>query len=267
MAATQALAGPMAQLVEPGVVYFHRKSWERANREDMLLHLIEDTSPPAGVVGELVRTVLFVDLASFTPLTEAMGDAAAARVIERFSEMVRETAAGCDGQVIKQIGDEFMLVFPTPTPAVTFGLAIRAAAAAERQFPALRIGAHAGSVLYRDGDYLGANVNLAARVTSAASRGQFVITPAVREHAQASSIEMIALGPHSLKGVGEPVELFKVRAVGEQPPSKQVDPVCGMNLDDAAAEANLVWHGHRLLFCSERCLRLFLERPEQYTAS
>jgi class 3 adenylate cyclase len=70
-------------------------------------------------------------------------------VVERFGELVRDGAAACSGQVVKQIGDEFMLVFPTGTAAVRCGLAIRDLAAAEPRFPALRLGAHAGSVLYR----------------------------------------------------------------------------------------------------------------------
>src|SRR5207244_11167236 len=114
-------------------------------------------------------------------LTEAMGAAVAARVVERFSEMVREAAFECDGQVLKQIGDEFMLVFPTPAAAVAFGVGIRATTAAEPRFPALRIGAHAGSVLYREGDYVGANVNLADRVTSEAKRHQFLVTEVVMD--------------------------------------------------------------------------------------
>src|SRR5947208_8544432 len=97
MAATQGVADPMTDLVEPAVLYFHRKAWERANREDMLLHIVEDTTPVSDVPGELIRTVLFVDLSSFTPLTEVMGDAVAARIVARFSDMVRETALGCDG--------------------------------------------------------------------------------------------------------------------------------------------------------------------------
>ena len=70
----------MIDLIEPAVMYFHRKAWERANREDLLLHLVEDTTPVSDVAGELVRTILFVDLSSFTPLTEVMGDAVAAQV-------------------------------------------------------------------------------------------------------------------------------------------------------------------------------------------
>jgi class 3 adenylate cyclase/DNA-binding transcriptional MerR regulator len=262
LATTQSLADPMSELVEPMIVYFHRRSWERANREDMLLHLLEETAPPSAVPGELVRTILFVDLSSFTPLTEAMGDAAAARIIERFSDMVRDTAAGCDGQVLKQIGDEFMLVFPDPARAVTFGVGIQAAATAEPRFPALRIGAHVGPVLYREGDYLGANVNLAARVTSASSRNQFAVTDAVRHAVDDPECEFVSLGPRSLKGVGEAVELFAVRKGSRV--SRVPDPVCGMELDESTAEANLTWEGQRLLFCSEACLRRFLDNPGRY---
>src|SRR5437868_9226296 len=56
MAATHSLADPMIDLIEPAVLYLHRKAWERANREDLLLHLVEDTTPVSKVPGELVRT-------------------------------------------------------------------------------------------------------------------------------------------------------------------------------------------------------------------
>src|SRR5438552_7303495 len=193
MAATHGVADPMTDLVEPAVLYFHRKAWERANREDLLLHLMEGTTPPSQTVGELMRTILFVDLSSFTPLAEAMGDEVAARVVERFADMVRETAFQSDGQVIKQIGDEFMLVFSHAASAVAFGARMYEAAAAEPRFPALRIGAHTGSVLYRDGDYVGTTVNLAARIAGAARRSQFVISDDVRRHV--ADVDFDPLGP------------------------------------------------------------------------
>src|SRR5439155_7789271 len=140
--------------------------------EDMMLHLSEHATPLTDVPGEFMRSVLFVDLSSFTPMTEAMGDAAAARVVERFSELVRDASARCGGQVIKQIGDEFMVVFADGGAAVNCGLTVQDLVAAEPRFPAVRIGAHFGSVLYREGDYVGTTVNTAARVASAAERHQ-----------------------------------------------------------------------------------------------
>ena len=49
--------------------------------------------------------VVFIDLSSFTPLAEAMGDATAAEVLERFSNIVRRSVGAFDGRVVKQIGD------------------------------------------------------------------------------------------------------------------------------------------------------------------
>src|SRR5205807_6415725 len=142
LAVTNAIAGPLLALVEPTVLYYHQKAWQHALREDMMLHLAEEATAPSAVPGEFTRAILFADLSSFTPLTEVMGDAAAAQVVARFSDIVRASAALCSGQVVKQIGDEFMLVFPDGRAAVSCGLEIAAKAAAESRFPALTIGAH-----------------------------------------------------------------------------------------------------------------------------
>ncbi len=263
-AATQSVTTPLQGIVEPAVMYFHRKAWERAIRDDLVLHLVEDATPHAEVPGQLFRTLLFVDLSSFTPLTEVMGDAIAAQVVDRFGHVVRDAAASCDGQVVKQIGDAFMLVFPTPRSAVTCGLAIEAQVSAEPRFPAVRIGIHAGLLLYREGDYLGANVNLAARVAAAAARHQLLVTEAVREEADGlEGVEFSSIGLRGLKGVSGEVELFEVRQVSDRP-LRPVDPVCGMELDADTIEATLTWHGEQLSFCSANCLERFARDPGRY---
>jgi adenylate cyclase len=266
MEVTSALGAPLVGLIQPAILYFHRKAWVHAMREDMMLHLAEETTGPGAVPGQFERAILFVDLSSFTPLTEAMGDDAAAHVVHRFSDLVREATAHCGGQVVKQIGDEFMLVFPDGRTAVRCGLQIRAAANAESRFPALRIGAHVGPVLYREGDFVGSNVNIASRVTSAAARNQFVVTAAVAAQIGDLVVETTALGPRVLKGLSEPMDLFEIRD-----PSllrdRSIDPVCGMELEEAAAEAELTWRSSRLLFCTEACLRRFLDDPHRYSAA
>ena len=251
------------RLVEPAVAYFNRKGWERAWAEDMMLHLAEEATGPSEVPGEFVRALLFVDLSRFTPMTEAMGDVAAAQVVQRFSELVREGAARCSGQVIKQIGDEFMLVFADGRSAASCGLTIQETVAAQPRFPALRMGAHVGSVLYREGDYIGTAVNTAARVTASATRHQFLVTDAVRRQLGDLDVEVAAFGARSLKGLSEEVELFELRHRGAKP-TRIVDPVCGMELDEESAQAQLNWQGQPQFFCSERCLRRFLDDPRRY---
>ena len=92
----------MRPLIEPVLLYFHQKGMEQAAREDVLLHLQEETGlEGAGEVpAQLRAAVVFVDLSSFTPLTEAMGDAAAAEVLARFSQLMRQVVSRCDGRVV-----------------------------------------------------------------------------------------------------------------------------------------------------------------------
>jgi len=264
---TNALALPMLSLVEPALLFFHRKAWERALAEDLMVHLAEETTVPSEVPGSFDRAFLFVDLSGFTPMTEAMGDAAAVEVVARFAEVVRQTAAQGSGQVVKQIGDEFMLVFADASEAVRCGLAIRERFALEPRSLPLRLGAHFGPVMFREGDYVGIAVNTAARVTATASRHQFLVTGSVREQlAGLEEVEVLAVGERSLKGLTDAVELFELRGAGPRP-GRTADPVCGMELDEAASQAELSWQGDRLLFCSAACLRQFLEDPARYEAT
>jgi class 3 adenylate cyclase/YHS domain-containing protein len=232
----------------------------------MMLHLAEEATTPSEVPGELVRAFLFVDLSSFTPMTEAMGDTAAALVVHRFSQLVRDGVARCSGQVFKQIGDEFMLVFPDGQCAAMCGLQIQGTASAEPRFPAVRMGAHVGSVLFREGDYMGTAVNTASRVAAAATRHQFLVTDAVVRQLGDLDIEVETLGARRLKGLSDEVELFELRRKGDKAP-RVVDLVCGMELDEESAKARLEWRGQRQLFCSEGCLRRFLDDPTLYVTT
>lgn len=214
---------------------------------------------------ELLRTILFIDLASYTPLTEAMGDHAALDVIARFAGLVRELASEHGGQVVKQIGDEFMLAFASSAGAVNFALAARDAAHGEPNFPGVRIGAHRGTVLHHENDYYGATVNLAARIAADANRWEILITADVRYEltAHGEDVEVRPIGSRSLKGIAGDVELFELEPGAHA--GRPLDPVCGMALDPAASPVTIEWAGRDLRFCSERCRELFLAAPARYT--
>lgn len=263
--ATQSVGKPVLALAEPALLYFHRRAYQRANREDMLRHLAEDTSAPATTPGEEYASVLFVDLASFTSLTATMGDHAAADVLGRFSATVRGSAARHNGRILKQIGDAFMLMFDQPGDAVEFGLGMDRFVDAEPQFPALHIGAHYGRVLYREGDYLGGTVNLAARVASAGAGGQFLITEELRDVArEVAEAEFVSLPPRRLKGIRDPLCLIEVRRRGPERANRHTDPVCGLLLHPEDVAATTTWRGKTFGFCCELCRSAFIDNPAQF---
>ena len=258
--ATDAVSTPLLAMAEPALLYLHRRALHRAMREDFVRHLTEDSRPPRRRPGEAAETMLFIDLAGFTPLTLTMGDAAAAAVLTRFASLVRATAIGRHGRIIKQIGDEFMLAFDHPVDAVRFGIDMCHAVARESHFPPVHIGAHHGDVLYRDGDYVGTTVNLAARVAGASRRGQFLITAAVADAVAGTEIDarLDPLPPAALKGMDAPTEMFEV-ATRTEPAGADIDPVCGMQIHPGTEVETVSINGQDYRFCSTGCRDKFLE--------
>ncbi len=43
------------------------------------------------------------------------------------------------------------------------------------------------------------------------------------------------------------------------------DPVCGMDVDEKKAAAQLGYNGQTYYFCTEACKRAFQKEPEKYT--
>jgi len=253
--------------IEPTLLYFHRKSWQRAIRDDWVMHIAEEAGllKSGDVPGQLQAAVVFIDLSSFTPMTDAMGDAAAAAVLERFSSIVRRSVGDFGGRIIKQIGDAFMLVFQDVRSAVACALEVEAESAREPQFPAARAGITWGDVLYREGDYVGTNVNIASRLASEADRHQVLVTAEVRrEGAGTPGIEFVGLGKRALKGLGGRFELFAASSADTTSAEKHIDPVCGMEMSDAEVSARLTLEGEDRCFCSEDCLRKFIAAPDRY---
>jgi class 3 adenylate cyclase/YHS domain-containing protein len=259
---TEAASQPMRRLIEPALLYFHRKGMAHALCEDMLLHLAEysGSAERREAPAQLRVAIAFLDLASFTPLTESMGDVAAAEVVARFSELVREVVNRHQGRVVERIGDAFLLTFTEPQTAVACALEIERRAREEHQFPALRGGIHFGPVLYREGGYVGTNVNIAARVAAEAQRNQLLVTREVRAKATAlATVDFVPLGRRRLKGLAEELELFEACVLGEEGTKRVTDPVCGMELTKVGVAARLSLEDSEVSFCSERCLRIFVE--------
>jgi adenylate cyclase len=258
----------LTPLIEPIILYFHRLAMQRVVREDMVMHLAEEAglSESPETLAQMNVAIIFVDLSSFTPFAAAMGDVAAAQVLEHFSALVREAANRWEGRVVKQIGDAFMLAFPDARSAVVCALEIEGRAATEPQFPAVRSGIHWGPVLYREGDYVGTNVNVAARLAAEAQRHEVLVTAAVTDEAEGlPGVEFMPLGKRVLKGLTDEIDVFRAQPSIQLDLAKVIDPVCGMELQSSEITTRLSLEGRELAFCCEKCLRQFIVAPERYS--
>lgn len=250
--------------------YFHRRAMMKAVREDMMLHLPGDQPQPAQTErpAQLRLAIVFLDVSSYTPITEVMGDATAAKIVERFSVLVREALGRFDGRIVDRIGDAFLLVCPDARAAVGCALEIEMRTAAEPQFPAVRGAVHWGDVLYQEGGYVGGSLNLAARVAAQAVPHQILATAAARnEVGSLAGVRFTPLGRRRLKGLAEEIELFEVCADDVRRRERARDPVCGMEMAPGQVAATLLANGQELAFCCEKCLRLYLESGRKASAS
>jgi class 3 adenylate cyclase len=190
-----------------------------------------------------------------------MGDTTATTILNRFSTLVRNTAHRYDGTVVKQIGDGFLTVFLDAPSAVRAVADLHRHLCDEPQFPAMHAGIHYGPVLYREGDYFGETVNIAARLLAHADRHEIVLTATARRRAgELDEIAFHPLGMHDIKGFDEPFELYRAENAEPTPSARQTDPVCGMQLRDDEIAARMTVGDEEHVFCSTRCLQIYATR-------
>ncbi len=154
--------------------------------------------------------VCFADLVGFTRLGEEVPADELGRLAVRLEALASDVAEG-PVRLVKTIGDAAMLASPEPEPLLAAGLSLIEAADAEGEyFPQLRAGAAWGPALLRAGDWFGRPVNLASRITSVARPGSLLGDRDLRE-AAGEDFRYSFAGERRLKGIREPVRLFRVR--------------------------------------------------------
>jgi adenylate cyclase len=215
------------------------------------------------------HTFLFADLAGFTAMTEAMGDEPAVEVAGEFCDRVGSVAPDFGAEPIKPIGDAVMLRADDAEPAIRFGLHIAHEVGDTHFLPTVRVGMHTGPAIERGGDWFGATVNVAARVSSEASGSEVLLTETTREAAgHVDGIELRERGRRQLRNLAEPITLYVAVREGQRSgEGLPLDPVCRMAVDPADGAGRLVHEGTEYHFCSVTCAAQFAAEPDRYAGA
>jgi adenylate cyclase len=201
------LARELLPLASPMMDHLHQRFLQHFVEQDVIGHMEADVDEDTLELGRLRVAIAFADLAGYTRLTEEEGEEQALGAVERFVDSVENTLPD-DARVVKTIGDEVMVVGSDPAALTDWAVGFQTLID-ERPLP--RVGIHYGETLYRDGDYYGREVNLAARVAARAAGGEVLVTRPVVDNA-GSHLEFEPIGEVRLKGFREPTELFLARA-------------------------------------------------------
>jgi adenylate cyclase len=205
------LAGALLPLASPIMERVHQRFLTHFVEQDVVGHMEADLDVAPLDLGRLRVAIAFADLAGYTRLTEEAGEEEAVDAVERFIEDVEVTLPE-GARVIKTIGDEVMIVGADAGAVVDWAVGFQRLVADRR--PLSRIGLHYGPTLYRDGDYYGREVNLAARVAARAAGGEVLVTRPVVDLA-GRHLEFERIGEVRLKGFDEATELFLARPAGD----------------------------------------------------
>src|SRR3954468_8472447 len=129
--------------------------------------------------GERDVTIVFTDLVGFSSWALRAGDEAALDLLRAVGDAVESAFFEHGGRIVKRLGDGVMAVFDEPHDAVSAALDAQAAlteveVAGYR--PKMRAGVHHGRPRKVGGDFLGVDVNIAARVAEQAKGGEVLVS-------------------------------------------------------------------------------------------
>ena len=202
----EGLASALLPLASPMMDYVHQRFLQHFVEQDVVGHMESELEDEDIDLGRIRVAIAFADLAGYTRFTEEEGEEEALSSVERFVEGVTGTLPD-DARVVKTIGDAVMVVGQDIVALVDWAVGFTSLF---EERPEPRIGVHYGTTLYRDGDYFGRDVNLAARVVARARGGEVLVSDAVVDAVSGSShLTFEPIGQVKLKGFEGPRQLCR----------------------------------------------------------
>ena len=166
-----------------------------------------------------IAAILVSDIVGYSRLAGADEDRILARLRALRSDLIDPTIALHHGRIVKRTGDGSIIEFRSVVDAVRCAIEVQngmvernAGLPPERRIE-FRIGIHLGDVVEEsDGDLMGDGVNVAARLEGICEPGGICLSEdAYRQVKSRLELQVVDLGPQSLKNIGEPVRAYLLR--------------------------------------------------------
>ena len=164
--------------------------------------------------GDRRCAIVFTDLVEFSAWALEAGDAEAVQLLRDVASAVEPAIQERGGKVVKRLGDGHMAVFDGAADAV---VAVHEACARLRDVEApgydarIRAGVHVGRPRCIGGDYLGVDVNIAARITEAAAGDQVLVSEAARAELGDDGFEFKKQRRFRAKGAPKDMDVYAVK--------------------------------------------------------
>ena len=171
--------------------------------------------------------ILFTDLVGFSSWALSSGDDSSLALLRSVDAEVSAAVEGAGGQVVKRLGDGTMAVFPDASSALEAAQHALTAGGTVREDgyrAKLRAGLHFGTPRPIGSDYIGIDVNIAARLCEAARGGEILVSGPVREQLDGHAAEPQPTPRKELRGVPKRLETYSVRVNGSRSSGRRRQP-------------------------------------------
>ncbi len=174
-------------------------------------------------------TIVFTDLVGFSTWSLAAGDDATLRLLRKVAAAIEPPLLDRGGHIVKRMGDGLMAVFRGGPDIAVAGVLAAVDALAEVEVdgytPRMRAGLHTGRPQRIGGDWLGVDVNIAARVMERATRGGVMISGQTLERIPPERLDELGVYPKKVrrqlfaaKPAGVPADLTMYRLLATARP-------------------------------------------------
>ena len=141
-------------------------------------------------------TLVFTDLVGFSTWSLQAGDEAALTLLRQVARAVEPPLLDAGGHIVKRLGDGIMAVFRDPTVALRAVLEAKEALKSVEvagYTPRMRVGIHTGRPQKMAADWLGVDVNIAARVMERATKGGIMVSSSTLDLIPQSELDQLGV--------------------------------------------------------------------------
>ena len=208
-------------------------------------------------------SILMADLTGYTAMTDVHGGASAARIVNKYMEIVNGACSGTT-KVMQRVGDQVVMIADNTVDLIATVNQINALTLEQNHFLSIHAGMHFGSVFIENENLFGSTINVASRIMNIACRGQILCSASFFSKVPAThQPQFRPIGSHRFKNVLDEVDLFELLPLSNAS-LLHVDPVCHMHIDPAKALSSFVYNRSTYHFCSEHCSQLFHSSPVKF---
>lgn len=181
-----------------------------------------------------ILTIMLVDLCKYTEISSKLNKEEMNSLHDTFDSMCMTTFDEYEGNIIKKIGDAFLVTFKSPTNALDCGVRLQKyfreynKEIKPKYKLKIKVAIHSGEVLLRNNDIYGDVVNTLARLVSVTPQDNIYLTKAVYLSINGSKLSFSSVGFKTFKGVKQPVHVSKINWVSSKR-NKYIHPKFSLN--------------------------------------